>query len=306
MALLIASSCVRHEPVSDFASAAGVLDGQPATAESPVRKPASDELPPIACPPGNAWLELVSTNDPVPTEPCECGPIHDSWQIHIEARSTETVTRANLFPANVDAEWTPTGVRVLGIMTHRPLPSFRAEEARRIGAIAASVVGWPGKRVAARSFVNGEEVRELEEPIARIVELRLRSEKIAVTVNVRFREGTSDELTFAVAWSATTPDTAKCLGCSSVVTASGPLVLRASDGALLELQLRGRRIDRQPLCAKGPQTESEAGCTGEMSFSLAWVCHLPVMGAMDAADPSIVLKLGGSLRSEREWSALAW
>jgi hypothetical protein len=114
---------------------------------------------------------------------------------------------------------------------------------------------WPGDDVIAHPPAVGTDVAVLEEPIKKIVDLRLHGQVPAVTIRVRFRGvrrvGEGDALVFDVAMTGTQSDAAMCHRWTSEAHASGELVVNASDGAIVSLRLRGPLSDAEALCAEG-------------------------------------------------------
>jgi hypothetical protein len=114
---------------------------------------------------------------------------------------------------------------------------------------------WPGDDVIAHPPAVGTDVAVLEDPIEKIVDLRLHGQAPAVTIRVRFRgvrrEGEGDALVFDVTMTGIQSDAAMCHRWTSEAHASGELVISASDGALVSLRLRGPLSDVEALCAEG-------------------------------------------------------
>jgi hypothetical protein len=133
------------------------------------------------------------------------------------------------------------------------------------GSIDWRFVGpWPGDAIIAHPPAVGTEVRVLEEPLKKLVDLRLHGEPAATTIAVRFRgvrrEAATDALVFDVAVTGTQSDAAMCHRWTSEAHAAGELVLGASDGALVSLRLRGPMSDAEALCPEGAK---ESGVSAE-------------------------------------------
>lgn len=149
---------------------------------------------------------------------------------------------------------------------------------------------WPGGTVARRRPGVGEEVVSLGEPVKTIVDLRLHGAPAVASFKVRFqrvRPGQlGDELVFDVAMSGAESDAGMCHQWTSEAHATGELVLRASDGSLLELRLRGPMSDTEALCPEGAKetgvsAEPKTCNRGEMTFWLTSRCYRvePMSGA---------------------------
>jgi hypothetical protein len=232
--------------------------------------------------------EVIRHDSTKPVSRCQVVPIDVASRAVVRytgvERSPEAVTRARVSVAPeggaYDVERTAAGwdVRVPG---GAPLPADVVGEASRIGALAAPVVGWPGQAVAAHRPAAGQDVPELEEPVKRIVDLQRQGEPVVATVRVRSRGARSerwgDALVFELAMDGALSSAGMCHRWTSEVHATGELVLRASDGAVVALRLRGPLSDAEALCPEGAKqsgvsAEPKTCNRGEMSFELRWMC----------------------------------
>jgi hypothetical protein len=134
-------------------------------------------------------------------------------------------------------------------------------------AVASAVLAWPGAAVAAHPPAAGAEVASLEGPLAAIADVPVHGgEAQQSKATVRFsgkRHGDSgDELVFDVSITGNEGDAGMCHTWTNEASVTGELHLRAADGALLALHLKGTTSDTEALCqgANGGPPPPAATC----------------------------------------------
>ena len=259
--------------------AAPVLTG----AHDPAPPAATANTPPNECVHGTPTLLVTRHERSRVVAPCQVAPTDEevlrSVKVFIGARSPETVTQATLRNADeYQASWTQFGLQVVG--SSRRQPTSQSDEAREIRALAASVVGWPAA-VARQNLTAGEEVEALEDPLQRVVDLRLHGEPATMSFSVRFRgsraEAWGEALIFGVLMTGVASSAGMCHRWLSETQARGELVLSAAAGSVIALKLRGTSTDTEALCPEGARqtgvsTEPKTCTTGEITFDLRWSC----------------------------------
>jgi hypothetical protein len=235
--------------------------------------------------------EVVSRHDSTTAVArCQVAPIEEAWSASVVydprvERSAETVTKARLTIAG-DRKTYEVGQTSAGLEVRESNGTVRPtdgdERARRVSALAAAVVGWRGKGAAAHPGVA--DTSALAEAVKAIVDLRLHGEPAMATASVRFkharREAWGDALVFDVDIQGASSSSGMCHRWTSEAHPTGELVLRASDGALAALRLRGPMGDTEALCPEGAKEagvspEPRACNRGETNFDLSWKCDSP-------------------------------
>ena len=238
---------------------------------------------PDECPDGAPTLRVKKRQHSTPVAGCQVAPVDvdvgEAAKVFVRARSAETVTEATLHDqGEYRAGWTEEGLQVMDA-SGKPLAG-QSEKTREIRALAASIVGWPA-HAALRPLAVGQELPELVDPIQRVVDLRIRDEPTATATHVRF-QGTQSRpwgaaLIFEVVMDGESSSAGMCHRWATVSHASGELVLRATDGAVVAVHLHGTWQDTEALCPEGARqagssTEPKTCARGEMSFDLSGSC----------------------------------
>jgi hypothetical protein len=128
------------------------------------------------------------------------------------------------------------------------------DQAKRVQALAASFVTWPGGEVAAHLPAAGGEVVALEGPVATVAGVPLHGAQVEGESKavVRFagtrQSDAGDELAFDVTLKATESDAGMCHSWTNVADVKGELRLRASSGAMVSLHLEGTTEDTEGFC----------------------------------------------------------
>jgi hypothetical protein len=215
---------------------------------------------------------------------CQVVPIdldvQESVTFTVRERSSETVTKADVADkGSYQVAWTPSGLDLRDARGAKLSPA-EAEQARDVRALAAALVGWPGA-AALRPLVAGQALTELEDPIKRIVDLRLHGDPASMSSKIRFRETRTepwgDARVFDVEVDGTTSSAGMCHRWASEAHTTGELTVRASDGAVLTLRLGGSLSDSEALCSEGARETGQSAepktCNrGETHFDLRWSC----------------------------------
>jgi hypothetical protein len=140
---------------------------------------------------------------------------------------------------------------------------------------------WPGGTVARSPPGAGEEVQPLEEAVKTIVDIRFHGAPAEASVKVYFREvrraPSRDELVFDIAMRGTQSDAGMCHQWTTQALVTGELSVRASDGSLRQLRLRGPMTDTEALCPEGAKETGRSieptTCNrGHMTFVLMSRC----------------------------------
>jgi hypothetical protein len=151
-------------------------------------------------------------------------------------------------------------------------------ETNHLRAILTPWIAWPN---APRVLATGTEATELASAVRAIADVPLRDAPAPFVAVVRFRESArepwGDALVFDVKLSAMTTARGTYYAESTEVRGKGDLVLRASDGALAALHLRGAVSDtevlvHEPLDGSGLTRERKTCTRGEMTFDAEWDC----------------------------------
>jgi len=158
------------------------------------------------------------------------------------------------------------------------------DEARRVRALAATEVRWPGAGVATRPPATGQEVPALAGAVREIADVRVHGEPARdVAVVVRFAgphaETWGDALVFDVEIHARTSDAGMCHRWELTADLAGRMRLRADDGTLVDLALSGQRRDTEALCpgvapgtSSAPRTCDEGTSTLDVTLHVAGPC----------------------------------
>jgi hypothetical protein len=162
----------------------------------------------------------------------------------------------------------------------QPCSAPTGDRASQMLALAATVVGWPGNTLAIHRPSAGDEVPELGEYVKRLVSSKLHGAPVGVGALVRFRKLRSekawgDELVFEVTVAVVSSGGAACHQWTSKAQMMGELIIRASDGAFLQLSIEGPVEDKEPL---GPEEVRDAEISsraricnrGKASYRLGW------------------------------------
>jgi hypothetical protein len=306
MAAILLSACVPGQGGSASAVRADRV-GSGAANSPPLRDGTPDSCPESAphlpAPGGRCeppFLHVTRDLESEPVSACHINPARGHFNgfvfFLVRGRSAGVVTNADvLVRIHADTAYrversSPDRGAILGVSAEdgAALSPERAEEARLVRALAAAVVGWPGAAVASRAHAKGEDAPELDAAVTKTLDLQLHTldlqlhdEPAPVVSQVRFREAAIETWGEALAFDVVVDSMATRQGDSfrwtTAVHASGELVLRASDGAIVALRLRGSVTDtevleREPVMGSGLSREPRTCNRGELSFEIGWDC----------------------------------
>ena len=156
------------------------------------------------------------------------------------------------------------------------------------------LAGWPGREVVANAGPAGQEEPEFARAMADLLDLRLHGMAATVAISARFRarekEPWGDVLVFDLAVKGTSTLRGRlCRQWRSEAQATGYVVLRASDGALVTLHAKGSEVDTEELCADvardlGESPDPRTCNEGPLSLDMSWVYYVdePLAGGWKA------------------------
>ena len=305
MAAILLSACVPGQ--GGMASAvradrvgSGAANSPPLRDGTPDSCPGSS--PHLPAPGGRCeppFLRVTRDLESDPVSACHINPARGDFGgfvfFLVRGRSAGVVTNAEvLVRLRADTAYrversSPDRGAILRVSTEdgAPLPTERADEARLVRALSAAVVGWPGAAVVARAHAKGEDAPELDAAVTKTLDLQLHTldlqlhEPVPVVSQVRFRgaaiEAWGEALAFDVVVDSTATRQGDYFRWTTAAHASGELVLRASDGAIAALRLRGpvtdtEVLEREPIVGSGMSREPRTCNRGELSFEIGWDC----------------------------------
>jgi hypothetical protein len=233
----------------------------------------------------DVWTEEVTRHEKLtPLATCQIGPVDMTTSLVVEnrvlARDGATATRLSLrvVQDREQGEGTPPspsleGKSYVAEQTAKGITvqdgagrAVPAEEARRVRALAATALGWPG---AAR------DAAKLADAVRAIVDAHMHGVpatdvKTTVRAAGTRRESWGDALAFDVALHATEADAGMCHRWTNDAQLAGELLLRPSDGALVSLRLSGPTSDTEAVC-QGNTTPRTCN-RGDITFEVHQPC----------------------------------
>jgi hypothetical protein len=266
---------------------------QPPAVVIPVPPAAPDRQPdpgvaPGAAPSGGAcgtWTEQVTRHEKItPVATCQIVPVDLTTTLVVEdrvlAREGGSPTQMSLRvvrdgeqakgappPAGLEgktyvASLTPAGITVQ-YESGKPVPD---DEARRVRALAATMLGWPGASADAAKL--GDAVTAVVD--AHMHGVPASNVKTTVRAAGTRRESWGDALVYDVTLHATESDAGMCHRWTNESKLTGELLLRRSDGALVSLRLSGPTSDTEAVC-QGNTTPKTCN-QGEITFEVRQPC----------------------------------